>query len=194
MLTGSACQAASPGRSRLSLMEWHQGVMMTTCVVEELTPSLPFSVLGTSSWHSSHCGTVRRPCSGARSCLAGVGGAYGGMGSRRGHHALSPGRLLGEQDPGGLVRIAFVCSYGRRAAACPPSPQVGRVPGALYCRYSLPGPFLGRMLGSGKGKIVPLLGDSGSLPSSIISLVNQITTHLKRCNLAACQVNPDKPR
>ena len=46
LLTDSACQAASPGRSRLSLTEWRQGVMMKACEAEELTPSLPFSVSG----------------------------------------------------------------------------------------------------------------------------------------------------
>jgi len=113
LLMNSACQAASPGRSRLSLTEWCQGVMMMACAVEELMPSLLFSVSGTSRWHSPHCGPIRRPCSVARSRLAGVGGAYGGMGSRRGRHALAPGRLLGEQDPGRWVGAVTICVLSR---------------------------------------------------------------------------------
>jgi len=109
LLTVSICQAASPGHSRLSLTEWRQGIMMTACAVEELTPSLPFFVSGTGRWHSPHCGPVRRPYSSARSRLAGVGSAYGGMGSRRGRHALAPGHLLGEQDPGRWVQAVTVC-------------------------------------------------------------------------------------
>ena len=86
---------------------------MTACMDEELTPSLLFSIAGTGRWHSPHYGPIRRPCSGARSCLVGVGGAYGGMGSKHDRHALVASHLIGEQDPGHQVRVATVCARGR---------------------------------------------------------------------------------
>ena len=124
--------------------------MMMVCGAEELTPSLPFSVSGTGRWHSPHCGPVKRPYSDARSRLAGVGGAYVRMGSRCGRHALASSRLLGEQDPGCLVRMAAICVRDRRAATCAPSHSFGRALAVLCGCYSLPGPFLGWMLGLGE--------------------------------------------
>ena len=124
--------AASPGHSHLSLTEWRQGVMMTVCVVEELTPSLPFSVSGTGRWHSPHCGPVRKPCSGARSCLAGVGGAYGGMGSRRGCHALP--RVVSMENKAraaGYGRSLFGSAIGRPPRVCLLAGSLGRRPSGV---------------------------------------------------------------
>ena len=129
LLMDSACQAASPGRSRLSLTEWCQGVMMKACEAEELTLSLPFSVTGTGKWHSPHCGPVRRPCSVARSRLAGVGGAYGGMGSRRGRHALLRVIFLeSKARSAGYGRSLFGSAIGRPPRVCLLSRLLGRRP------------------------------------------------------------------
>ena len=100
---------------------------MTACRAEELTPSLPFSVAGTGRWHNPHYGPVRRPCSGARSCLAGAGGAYGCMGSRRGCHSVP--RVVSMENKAraaGYGRSLFASAVGRLPRVCLLAGSLGR--------------------------------------------------------------------
>lgn len=104
--------------------------MMTACGAEELTPSLPFSAAGTGRWHSLHSGPVRGSCSGARTRSAGVGGAYGSMGGRRGRHAPAPGSSPCRARPGWVGTDCFrVCvRLGGCHVSLPFPNAVGRRP------------------------------------------------------------------